>query len=82
MGGLFGYKTKVMMEIFKDNNNWNEKAIVGFIAFAIMCLIMVADLVTGWFGSDLVINEFVYDSFTLLVLGCFGVSGIEKFAKK
>jgi len=82
MGGLFGYKTKVMMEIFKDNNNWNEKAIVGFIAFAIMCLIMVADLVTGWLGSDLIINEFVYDSFTLLVLGCFGVSGIEKFAKK
>jgi len=71
-----------MMEIFKDNNNWNEKAIVGFIAFAIMCLIMVADLVTGWFGSDLVINEFVYDSFTLVVLGCFGISGIEKFAKK
>jgi hypothetical protein len=70
------------MEIFKDNNNWNEKAIVGFIAFAIMCLIMVADLVTGWFGSDLVINEFVYDSFTLVVLGCFGISGIEKFAKK
>jgi hypothetical protein len=71
-----------MMEIFKDNNNWNEKAIVGFIAFAIMCLIMVADLVTGWFGSDLIINEFVYDSFTLLVLGCFSISGIEKFAKK
>jgi len=70
------------MEIFKDNNNWNEKAIVGFIAFAIMCLIMVADLVTGWFGSDLIINEFVYDSFTLLVLGCFSISGIEKFAKK
>jgi hypothetical protein len=33
------------MNIFKDNNDWNEKAIVGFIAFAIMCLIMVADLV-------------------------------------
>ena len=34
------------MEIFKNDNNWNEKAIVGFIAFAIMSLIMVADLVT------------------------------------
>ena len=56
------------MEIFKDNNEWNEKAVVGFIAFAIMCLIMVADLVTGWVGSDLVINEFVYDSFVWVVL--------------
>ena len=47
-----------------------------------MCAIMIADLVTGWFGRDLVINEFVYDSFTLVVLGCFGIAGIEKFAKK
>ena len=70
------------MEIFKDNNNWNEKAIVGFIAFAIMCMIMVADLVTGWVGTDLVINEFVYDSFVWVVLVCFGISGVEKFAKK
>ena len=71
-----------MFNIFKDDNEWNEKAIVGFIAFIIMCLIMVADLVTGWVGQDLVINEFVYDSFVLVVLGCFGIAGLEKFAKK
>tara|TARA_B100000780_G_C20657288_1_gene261721 strand:+ start:66 stop:284 length:219 start_codon:yes stop_codon:yes gene_type:complete len=71
-----------MWNIFKDNNNWNEKTIVGFIAFIIMCLIMIADLVTGWFGKDLVINEFIYDSFTLIVLGCFGIAGLEKFAGK
>jgi|TARA_A200000159_G_C7324265_1_gene340230 ABC-type uncharacterized transport system permease subunit len=70
------------MEIFKDNNDWNEKAIIGFIAFVIMCLIMIADLVTGWVGKDLVINEFVYDSFVFVVLGCFGIAGLEKFAKK
>ena len=70
------------MEVFKDNNDWNEKSIVGFIAFAIMCVIMIADLVTGYVGKDLIINEFVYDSFVLIVLGCFGISGLEKFAKK
>ena len=70
------------MEIFKDNNNWNEKSIIGFIAFAIMCVIMIVDLVTGYFGQDLVINEFIYDSFVFVVLGCFGISGIVKFAKK
>jgi formate-dependent nitrite reductase membrane component NrfD len=70
------------MEIFKDNNDWNEKSIIGFIAFAIMCVIMIVDLVTGWLGRDLMINEFVYDSFVFVVLGCFGISGIEKFAKK
>ncbi len=70
------------MEIFKDNNNWNEKSIIGFIAFSIMCVIMIVDLVTGYIGKDLIINEFVYDSFVLVVLGCFGISGLERFAKK
>ena len=70
------------MDIFKDNNNWNEKAIIGFVAFTIMCFIMIADLVTGYFGQDLVINEFVYDSFVWVVLGSFGISGVEKFSGK
>ena len=70
------------MNIFKDDNNWNEKSIIGFVAFLIMIVIMMADLITGWVGIDLVINEFVYDSFVWIVLGCFGISGIEKFANK
>ena len=70
------------MNIFKDNNAWNEKSIIGFIAFAIMCVIMIIDLMTGYTGKDLVINEFVYDSFVFVGLGCFGISGLEKFAKK
>ena len=71
-----------MWDIFKENNEYNEKSIIGFIAFLIMCIIMVADLVSGWMGKDLVINEFVYDSFVWVVLGCFGIAGVEKFAKK
>tara|TARA_R100001591_G_scaffold15315_1_gene21723 strand:+ start:212 stop:424 length:213 start_codon:yes stop_codon:yes gene_type:complete len=70
------------MKIFKDNNDWNEKSIIGFVAFLIMVIIMLADLITGWVGKDLVINKFVYDSFVWVVLGCFGISGVEKFAKK
>ena len=71
-----------MWDIFKEDNEYNEKSIIGFIAFLIMCVIMVADLVSGWMGQDLVINEFVYDSFVWVVLGCFGIAGIEKFSKK
>ena len=70
------------MKIFKDSNDWNEKAIVGFVAFLIMVMVMIIDLVTGAVGYDLVINKFVYDSFVWVVLGCFGISGIEKFANK
>jgi len=70
------------MDIFKDNNEYNEKSVIGFIAFAIMCVIMLVDVITGYFGKDLVINEFIYDSFVFVVIGCFGISGLEKFAKK
>jgi len=73
---------KNIIQIFKDSNDWNEKTIIGFIAFIVMVLFAFADLITGYFGKDLVINEFIYDSFTILVLGCFGIAGIEKFAKK
>ena len=49
-------------EIFKDKNDYNEKSIVGFASFAVMVLFAVADLLTGYFGKDLVINEFIYNS--------------------
>ena len=68
--------------MFKNNNDWNEKSIIGFIAFMIMCVIMIVDLITGYVGKDLVINEFVYDSFLFVVISCFGISGLEKFANK
>jgi|TARA_R100000781_G_scaffold2087_1_gene3491 formate-dependent nitrite reductase membrane component NrfD len=66
------------MNIFKDNNEWNEKAIIGSIAFLIMCLIMIADLLTGWVGKELIVNDYIYNSFVWVVLGCFGISGVEK----
>ena len=69
-------------DIFKDENDINEKSVDGFAAFAIMTLFAFVDLATGYFGKDLVINEFVYDSFVWVVLGCFGIAGVEKFAKK
>ena len=75
-------KFKAMWGIFKDDNEWNEKNVVGFIAFLVMVAFALLDLVTGYVGKDLVINETIYDSFTLVVLGCFGIAGLEKFAKK
>jgi hypothetical protein len=68
--------------IFKDDNQWNEKSIVGFCAFLVMVIVMMADIITGWVGKDLVINEAIYDSFVLVVLGCFGIAGLEKFANR
>jgi|TARA_B100000497_G_C7553823_1_gene334501 hypothetical protein len=69
-------------DIFKDNNDYNEKNVIGFLSFAVMVIFALADLVTGYVGKDLVVQEFIYNSFVIITLGCFGIAGIEKFAKK
>jgi hypothetical protein len=70
-------------DIFKDDNDINEKSVVGFAAFVIMVLFAIVDLVTGYIGQDLVINEFIYDSFVIIVLGAFGIAEAGKvFGKK
>ena len=69
-------------DLFKDNNDINEKSIVGFLAFAVMVIFAIADLLTGYFGKDLVINEFIYDSFVYIVLGSFGIAEAGKIFKK
>jgi ABC-type uncharacterized transport system permease subunit len=71
-----------LFNIFKDSNDINEKTVLGFLSFGVMVLVMVADIVTGWMGKDLVINEFIYNSFVYVTLGSFGVAGLEKFATK
>jgi hypothetical protein len=72
---------KKFAEIFKNDNSWNEKTIIGFLSFAVMIAVMLADVITGACGSDLPINEFTYNSFVIVTLGSFGIAGIEKFAK-
>lgn len=73
---------KKFLSIFKDDNAWNEKTIIGFLSFAVMVAVMLADVLTGAFGKDLLINEFTYNSFVIVTLGSFGVAGLESFAKK
>lgn len=73
---------KKFIKIFKDNNEWNEKTIIGFLSFAVMVAVMLADVITGACGKDLPINEFTYNSFVFVTLGSFGIAGLEKFAKK
>lgn len=77
-------KNKIMAfaDIFKDTNDYNEKTIIGFMSFAVMVIVMIADVVTGWMGKDLLVNEFIYNSFVFVTLGSFGIAGLEKFAKK
>lgn len=73
---------KKFVEIFKNDNSYNEKTVIGFLSFAVMVAVMLADVITGACGKDLPINEFTYNSFVIVTLGSFGIAGLEKFAKK
>jgi len=76
-------KWMAFRDLFKDDNDINEKSVVGFIAFAVMVIFAFTDLLTGYIGKDLVINEFIYDSFVWIVLGSFGIAEVGKvFGKK
>ena len=75
-------KIMAFRDIFKDDNDINEKNVIGFLSFAVMVLFAACDLITGYFGKDLVVQEFNYNSFVIVTLGSFGIAGLEKFAKK
>jgi hypothetical protein len=66
-------------QLFDDNNTINEKALVGFIAFMCLVLALLVDLVTGYMGTALVINEFIFDGFMVIILGSFGIASVDKF---
>lgn len=68
--------------LFDDSNSINEKSVVGFAAFVIMVVFAVADIITGSLGKDLVVNEFIFNSFLWLVLGSFGIGSIDKWINK
>ena len=70
-------------DIFKDKNDINEKSIIGFAAFVVMVIFAFADVFTGLLGTELVINEFVYNSFVIITLGALGIGEAGKmFGKK
>lgn len=73
---------KFFRELFDDNNSINEKAVVGFIAFFMLCIALAVDLITGYFGAPLIINEFIFDGFMILVLGSFGIASVDKWMNK
>ena len=62
------------MDIFLDDNDVNEKAIIGFISFFLMTVFGVCDLITAFSGKDLVISDTIYTSFVVVTLGAFGIS--------
>lgn len=62
-----------------DENDINEKSVVGFGAFLMLVMTIIVDLVTGLNGIELPINEFFFDGFMVITLGSFGIASVDKF---
>jgi ABC-type uncharacterized transport system permease subunit len=71
-----------LKSLFDDSNSINEKSVVGFIAFTMMVVTLIADIVTGVMGKEMPIHEFVFDGFMVIVLGAFGIASVDKFINK
>ena len=70
-------------DLFKDNNDINEKSVVGFASFAVMVIFAAVDIITGFYGKELVIQDYIYNSFVIITLGSFGIAEVGKiFGKK
>jgi hypothetical protein len=69
----------LLKNLFKDGNDINEKSIIGFASFIVMVIFAVVDLVTGYLGKPLLINEFIFNSFLIMTLGAFGIASVDKF---
>ena len=64
--------------LFRDENDINEKSIIGFISFFLMVVFGVCDLITAFWGQDLLISDTIYTSFVVVTLGAFGISEAGK----
>ena len=69
-------------ELFKDNNDINEKSVVGFLSFVMMVIALFVDLATGWMGKELLINEYIFNGFLVITLGAFGIASVDKYINR
>jgi hypothetical protein len=68
--------------MFDDKNSLNEKAVIGFGAFLVMIIFAIVDIITGIMNKPLLVNEFIFDSFKLLTIACFGIASVDKWINK
>lgn len=73
---------KFFHDLFNDSNSINEKAIIGFAAFIMMIIFAIADIITGAMNKPLLVNEFIFDSFKVLTIACFGIASVDKWINK
>lgn len=70
---------KFIRDLFRDKNDINEKAIIGFASFLVMCAIAIVDMASK---EVLAVHQFIFDGFLWLTLGCFGIASVDKWINR
>jgi hypothetical protein len=67
-----------LLAIFRDDNDINEKSVLGFLSFFVLFIYGIVDVITGLEGKVFVIEPVILEVFAALTAGCFGISSYEK----
>ena len=63
--------------MFSDKSDINQKAVLGLVAFVMMVLYALADVVTGVMGITFVIEPIVFNGLMYTALTMCGITGVE-----
>lgn len=64
-----------MWRIFKDSNDINEQSVAAFVAIALIVIIVLAVVISGLIGRQLVIEEFIFVSLLTFAAYSLGIAG-------
>jgi hypothetical protein len=68
--------------LFKDDNDINEKTIIGFFAFLFLIIITIAEIIYFYRFGESLITDKVFDMFSILVMSFFGIASVDKYINK
>ena len=66
-----------LLRMFSDKSDINQKAVLGLVAFLLMAIYAITDVVTGAMGITFVIEPIVFNGLMYTALTMCGITGVE-----
>jgi pilus assembly protein TadC len=70
---------RFISNLIHDNNDINEKTVLGFASFLVLVMALLVDIITGLLGREFPIHEFMFDGFLVMTLGSLGIASVDKY---
>lgn len=70
---------RFISNLIHDDNDINEKTVLGFASFLVLVLALLVDIITGLLGREFPIHEFMFDGFLVMTLGSLGIASVDKY---